>query len=66
MTGQLRSALIAGLISAVIWMMITVLLGMDKGAVVGGGLAFLVGTALITLAISTVIASRVNRNGATA
>ena len=46
MTEQLRSGLIAGLIAAVIWMIITVLVGMSKAAIVGGGLAFLVGRCL--------------------
>lgn len=56
MTGNVRSGLIAGLISSVIWMIISTLVDMGKGAVVGGGLAFLVGTWLVTTAISTVIA----------
>ncbi|RMB61913.1 hypothetical protein [Tessaracoccus antarcticus] len=55
MREQVRGGLIAGLISAVIWMMITVLVGMDKAAIVGGGLLFLVGTMLITMAVSGII-----------
>lgn len=64
MTGQFRSGLTAGLISAVIWMMITVLVGMSKAAVVGGGFAFLVGTGLITIAVGTVISQRAARSHA--
>ncbi|MEO7848897.1 MAG: hypothetical protein ABIR75_07565 [Arachnia sp.] len=55
MREQVRSGLIAGLISAVIWMMITVMVGMDKAAIVGGGVLFLVGTTLVTVAISSII-----------
>jgi len=47
-TEQLRSGLIAGLIAAVIWMIITVLVDLSKAAIVGGGLAFLVGTMQLT------------------
>jgi FtsH-binding integral membrane protein len=55
-TQNLRSGLLAGLISSVIWMIISTAVGMDKGPVIFGGLAFLVGTGLITTAISTVMA----------
>jgi hypothetical protein len=58
MNANVRSAVLAGLISAVIWMIISTLADMSKAAVVVGGLAFLVGTALITMAISTTIAKR--------
>ncbi|MDQ2781394.1 hypothetical protein [Lapillicoccus sp.] len=58
MTDQLRSGLIGGLIAAVIWMIITVLVEMSKAAIVGGGLALLVGTMLISTAISTIISKR--------
>lgn len=52
---MLKSALLAGLIAGFVWMMISTLVDMSKNAVVIGGLAFLVGTALITFLISTVI-----------
>ena len=62
---QVRSGLLAGRISAVIWMIITVLVGMSKAAIVGGGLAFLVGTGLITIAVSTVISKRASSSPTT-
>ncbi len=63
MTDQLRSGLIGGLIAAVIWMIITVLVEMSKAAIVGGGLALLVGTMLISTAISTIIGNRAGARG---
>jgi riboflavin transporter FmnP len=57
-TQNLRSGLLGGLISSVIWMIISTAVGMGKGPVIIGGLAFLIGTWLITTAISTVIARR--------
>ena len=56
MTENLRSGLLAGLISSVIWMIISTAVGMGKGPVIIGGLACLVGTALIASAITTRIA----------
>jgi hypothetical protein len=58
MNDNVRSGVIGGLISAVIWMIISTLADLSKSAVVVGGLAFLVGTALITIAISNVISKR--------
>lgn len=58
MTPNLRSGLLAGLISSVIWMMISTAVGMGKGSVIIGGLVFLIGTWLITTAISTIISRR--------
>ncbi len=63
MTEQLRSGLIAGLIAAVIWMIITVLVDLSKAAIVNGGLAFLVGTMLVSTAISTIISKRAGPRG---
>ena len=54
--GLVKGALLAGFIAGFIWMAITVLVGgFGKGAIVGGGFGFLVGTAVVT----TVIAKRV-------
>ena len=51
-----RSALIAGLIAAFIWMVITVLAGgFGTGAIVGGGFAFLVGTGIVTGVIASLV-----------
>jgi hypothetical protein len=58
MTENVRSGLLGGLISSVIWMIISTAVGMGKVPVIIGGLAFLVGTWLITAAISTVLARR--------
>jgi riboflavin transporter FmnP len=63
-TPNLRSGLLGGLISSVIWMIISTAVGMGKGPVIIGGLAFLIGTWLITTAISTIIARR--RSGSSA
>lgn len=52
---NLRSASMAGLISSVIWMLISTAVGLGKTPVIIGGLAFLVGTTLITMVISTII-----------
>jgi hypothetical protein len=54
-TPNLRSGLLGGLISSVIWMIISTAVGMGKGPVIFGGLAFLIGTWLITTAVSTVL-----------
>ncbi len=64
MRENLRSSLIAGLLAGFIWMIITTALDFDKTPVILGGLAFLVGTALITAAISTVVVR--SRGGAAA
>lgn len=59
---MIRGALLAGFIAGFIWMAITVSVGgFSTGAIVGGGFAFLVGTALITLAISRSIGARSGR-----
>lgn len=58
MNDNVRSGVIGGLISSVIWMIISTLVDLSKSAVVVGGLAFLVGTALITIAVSNVIGKR--------
>ncbi|MEP6561169.1 MAG: hypothetical protein ABJD68_08870 [Nakamurella sp.] len=59
---MIRSALLAGLIAGFIWMAITVLVGsFSTGAIVGGGFAFLVGTAVVTFIISSIIRGRANR-----
>ena len=58
MTGSRRSGLLAGLISSVIWMIISTAVGMDKGPVIIGGLVCLVGTWLIASAITTRTARR--------
>ena len=55
MRENIRSSLIAGLLASVIWMIITTALDFEKRPVIVGGLAFLVGTALVTAAISTVV-----------
>lgn len=57
--GLIKSALLAGFISGFIWMAITVLVGgFAKGAIVGGGFGFLVGTALVTAIIAKLVRSR--------
>lgn len=54
----LRSALIAGVIAAVIWIVITLSIGsFSSAAVWGGAAAFLVGTALVTYLIATMVRS---------
>ena len=53
-----RSALIAGIIAAVIWIVITLSVGgFSAGAVWGGGAAFLVGTTVVAYLISSIIRS---------
>ncbi|HEY5845756.1 MAG TPA: hypothetical protein VIT42_03085 [Microlunatus sp.] len=56
MTQNVRSGLLGGLISSVIWMIISTAVGLGKGPVIIGGLALLIGTWLIATAISTVMA----------
>ncbi len=58
MSANVRSDVVGGLISAVIWMIISTLVGLSSAAVVVGGLAFLVGTSLVTIAISTIISKQ--------
>lgn len=53
---NLRSASMAGLISSVIWMIISTAVGLGKTPVIVGGVVFLIGTTLITMVISTIIA----------
>ncbi len=56
MDSNVRSALVAGVIAAVIWIVITLLVGgFSAAAVWGGGLAFLVGTAVVTFLISAMV-----------
>ena len=55
MRDNVRSGVIGGLISAVIWMIITTALDFGKVPIILGGLLFLVGTGLVTVAISTAI-----------
>ena len=55
MAANVKSGLVGGLIAAVIWMMITTAVGMDKLPVILGGFLFLVGTWAVTSAISTII-----------
>lgn len=55
MGGMLKSSSFAGLISAVIWMMISTAVGMDKAPVIVGGLLCLIGTTLITALISSLV-----------
>ncbi len=57
--GLMRSALLAGFIAGFIWMAITVLVGgFADSAIVGGGFAFLVGTALVTAVIAKFVRGR--------
>lgn len=55
MAGNIRSAVIAGVISFVIYVVIALLTGSAFGSAIGVGLIFLVGTALITFVISLII-----------
>lgn len=55
MVGNLRSALIAGVIAFVAYTVISLATGTSLGAAVGVGLVFLVGTAIVTLVISRVV-----------
>lgn len=52
---NLRSASMAGLISSVIWMLISTAVGLGKTPVIVGGIVFLIGTTLITMVISMII-----------
>lgn len=54
---RIISALLAGFIAGFIWMAITVLVGgFGPAAVVGGGFAFLIGTAILTFIIAWAVA----------
>lgn len=55
MTERFRNALIAGLLAAVIWMIIATLAGLAGGYVVGWGLGFLVVGMVGTFAVESVI-----------
>ncbi len=62
MAGNIKSALIAGLIAFVAYVVISLLTGVEFGSAVGVGLIFFVGTALVTFVI-TLIIIRVKANG---
>lgn len=51
----LRSALLAGFIASTVWMFITVAVDGSKNTVLIGGVLFLVGTAVITAVISSMV-----------
>lgn len=55
MGAKVRSALLAGFIASTVWMFITVAVDGSKSSILVGGLLFLVGTALVTAAISALI-----------
>lgn len=54
-TDTLRSSLIAGVIAAVIWIVITLITGESAATVWVGGLIFFVGTAVVTYVIATIV-----------
>lgn len=54
-TDTLRSSLIAGVISAVIWIVITAATGASAGTIWVGGLIFFVGTAAVSYIVGTLI-----------
>lgn len=55
MKPNLRSALIAGVIAGVIYTIIATATGTAFGAALGVGVLFLVGTAIVTYVIATLI-----------
>lgn len=55
MSATVRSGLLAGLLSGFIWMMIATAVDVGKSQVMIGGIAFLIGTGLVTAAIATMI-----------
>lgn len=62
MNPTVRSALIAGVIAFVIYTVIATVTGTSFGAAAGVGLIFLVGTALVTFIIATLVSrSKANR-----
>ncbi|MBA8794712.1 vacuolar-type H+-ATPase subunit I/STV1 [Friedmanniella endophytica] len=59
MSMNVRSGVVGGLLSAVIWMMIATAVGLGRAPVIVGGLLCLVGTGAITIAIATMVGRRV-------
>lgn len=58
----IKSALLGGFIAGFIWMAITVLIGgYGKGAIVGGGFGFLVGTIVVSSIIARTVRGRARR-----
>jgi hypothetical protein len=58
----IKSALLGGFIAGFIWMVITVLIGgYGKGAIVGGGFGFLVGTTIVSSIIARTVRGRARR-----
>lgn len=55
MNASVKSGLLAGLIAAVIWMMISTAVDLGKTPVMVGGIVCLIGTWLVSAAISTMI-----------
>lgn len=56
MDSNVRSAVIAGVIAAVVWIVITLVVGgFSAAAVWGGGAAFLVGTAVVSFLIAAMV-----------
>ncbi len=55
MNPTLRSALIAGVIAGVIYTVIATLTGAGFGAALGVGVLFLIGTAIITYIIASLV-----------
>ena len=54
-TDTLRSSLIAGVIAAVIWIVITAATGGSASMIWVGGVLFFVGTALVSYVIGTIV-----------
>jgi hypothetical protein len=65
MAGNIKSALIAGVIAFVAYTGISLLTGSDFGPAAGVGLIFLVGTAVVTFIITLIIGA-VRKNKTTA
>lgn len=56
MDANVRSAVVAGVIAAVIWIVITLLVGgFSAAAVWGGAVAFLIGTAVVSYLIAAMV-----------
>ncbi|MEO6881557.1 MAG: hypothetical protein ABI181_11525 [Mycobacteriaceae bacterium] len=56
MDGNVRSAVVAGVIAAVVWIVITLVVGgFTAAAVWGGGAAFLVGTTIVSYLIGAMV-----------
>lgn len=64
MAGNIRSALIAGVIAFVIYTVIAALTGTGFGAAVGVGLIYLVGTALVAFLIILAVSAIRRRTAA--